>query len=267
MGAMEEPFPGWVDNVNGASSFLAGALYGVLRGIHAEDDAVADFVPCDLVVNQIITAAWDIAQRGLKEFSTFLQVFTVSVLEFWDFCILHEPIKAFENLPVHHVTPKFCTINISFIVVQFHSHVSKAGLTPRARITRLVRLQSAYTRGMHHSRFVTTRHWSFGAGNAAALGNRLVGEDRTAFSSDASVVNWPDYFERCALGLRRFYFKQNPETLPEARKDLIRLRWVYFTAQAFLFLSVLAIGALAFGRLGPEALLFATALMVVLRAL
>ncbi|XP_043919500.1 fatty acyl-CoA reductase 1-like [Protopterus annectens] len=54
----KEPFPGWIDNFNGPNGLFIAAGKGILRTMRASNNAVADLVPVDVVVNTILAAAW-----------------------------------------------------------------------------------------------------------------------------------------------------------------------------------------------------------------
>uniref|UniRef100_H3C9S8 Fatty acyl-CoA reductase n=1 Tax=Tetraodon nigroviridis TaxID=99883 RepID=H3C9S8_TETNG len=54
----KEPFPGWIDNFNGPSGIFIAAGKGILRTMRASNDAVADLVPVDVVINTMLAAAW-----------------------------------------------------------------------------------------------------------------------------------------------------------------------------------------------------------------
>lgn len=59
MGATwQEPFPGWVDNLNGPSGLIIAAGKGFLRSIRATPMAVADLIPADTVVNLTLAVGW-----------------------------------------------------------------------------------------------------------------------------------------------------------------------------------------------------------------
>lgn len=53
-----EPVRGWTDNIYGPTGVIVGAGTGVLRVMNADQEAVANMVPADLVVNSLIVAAW-----------------------------------------------------------------------------------------------------------------------------------------------------------------------------------------------------------------
>ncbi|CAG5958538.1 unnamed protein product [Menidia menidia] len=54
----KEPFPGWIDNFNGPSGIFIAAGKGILRTMRASNDAVADLVPVDVVINATLAAGW-----------------------------------------------------------------------------------------------------------------------------------------------------------------------------------------------------------------
>ncbi|XP_075693909.1 fatty acyl-CoA reductase 1 isoform X3 [Rhinoderma darwinii] len=54
----KEPFPGWIDNFNGPSGLFIAAGKGILRTMRASNNAVADLIPVDVVVNTTVAAAW-----------------------------------------------------------------------------------------------------------------------------------------------------------------------------------------------------------------
>ncbi|KAI9532057.1 cyclin-dependent kinase inhibitor far1 [Dissostichus eleginoides] len=62
----KEPFPGWIDNFNGPSGIFIAAGKGILRTMRASNDAVADLVPVDVVINATLAAAWYSGSQTLK---------------------------------------------------------------------------------------------------------------------------------------------------------------------------------------------------------
>lgn len=59
----QEPIPGWINNVYGATGVVLGAGMGILRTMHCNPDMMADIVPADMVINVMIASAWDVATR------------------------------------------------------------------------------------------------------------------------------------------------------------------------------------------------------------
>lgn len=76
MGAtLKEPFSGWVDNLGGPASFIYATGSGVLRTILINDNAIADIIPADIVINTIIVAAWHMATVGDKSSNVTLPIY------------------------------------------------------------------------------------------------------------------------------------------------------------------------------------------------
>lgn len=53
-----EPFPGWIDNLYGATGVVVATMTGIMRTLHCDPKKLADVVPADMVVNALIAAAW-----------------------------------------------------------------------------------------------------------------------------------------------------------------------------------------------------------------
>ena len=60
-GAWREPLPGWIDNFNGPTGLITGFGKGLMRTMLCDENLVADFVPVDVPINMMITAAWHTA--------------------------------------------------------------------------------------------------------------------------------------------------------------------------------------------------------------
>lgn len=56
--AIEEPFAGWVDNVNGITGIMMEIGRGTISSIMCDQQLVMDLIPVDIVCNMMITSAW-----------------------------------------------------------------------------------------------------------------------------------------------------------------------------------------------------------------
>jgi hypothetical protein len=61
---IEEPVPGWVDNLYGVIGIALTAALGILRSMHAKKNNRAPLVPVDYVANCILAAAWKAHRSG-----------------------------------------------------------------------------------------------------------------------------------------------------------------------------------------------------------
>ncbi|XP_069691438.1 fatty acyl-CoA reductase wat-like isoform X4 [Periplaneta americana] len=63
MSTYAEPFPGWVDNLNGGTPYTLNIALGMLHVSPTNPSYETSFVPCDMTINAIIASAWDVHQR------------------------------------------------------------------------------------------------------------------------------------------------------------------------------------------------------------
>lgn len=65
--AIAEPFPGWVDNVNGITGIMMEIGRGTISSIMCDKSLIMDLIPVDIVCNMMITAAWHNYFKPYKE--------------------------------------------------------------------------------------------------------------------------------------------------------------------------------------------------------
>lgn len=56
--SVEEPFPGWVDNVNGITGIILEIGRGTISSIMCDKKLTLDIIPVDIACNMIIATAW-----------------------------------------------------------------------------------------------------------------------------------------------------------------------------------------------------------------
>lgn len=61
IGAWKEPVPGWTISKNGPQGFFMGAAKGVVRRVPISSNIVYDYIPVDVVVNNILAATYNAA--------------------------------------------------------------------------------------------------------------------------------------------------------------------------------------------------------------
>lgn len=52
--AVQEPFPGWVDNLNGPTGVMIGAGKGVIRSMLCNGELKSEIMPIDTAINGLI---------------------------------------------------------------------------------------------------------------------------------------------------------------------------------------------------------------------
>lgn len=62
--AFKEPFPGWVDSVNGCIGVAIATGKGVLRTMLVDPKKQGDLIPVDIVCNALIAIPWSRAEKN-----------------------------------------------------------------------------------------------------------------------------------------------------------------------------------------------------------
>lgn len=59
-----DPFPGWVDSLNGAPGIIAAASKGVLRVMHCHGKSPVHIVAVDIAISALIVVAWKLGSAA-----------------------------------------------------------------------------------------------------------------------------------------------------------------------------------------------------------
>ena len=65
-----------------------------------------------------------------------------------------------------------------------------------------------------------SRQWLFTNQNACQLWSKLSQRDKEIFYFDVKAIDWKTYFEFYVLGIRKFIFKDDPNNISDARRNL-----------------------------------------------
>lgn len=84
--AWKEPVPGWINSKNGPSGFFMGAAKGVVRRLPVGKNLVYDYIPVDIVINEMLVAAWHAATKkyefaSLIIFFKYLTFISIIIIE------------------------------------------------------------------------------------------------------------------------------------------------------------------------------------------
>jgi fatty acyl-CoA reductase len=86
----------------------------------------------------------------------------------------------------------------------------------------MVRIQRRIQGGLDVLQYYTTKVWVFRNDNLKALPRTLTAKDRETFYTDIKMVDWNEYIKNFVLGTRHYYLKEDPSTLPKARRHIRR---------------------------------------------
>ncbi|XP_017888842.1 putative fatty acyl-CoA reductase CG8306 [Ceratina calcarata] len=243
-GAWKEPVPGWTMSKNGPQGFLMGASRGVVRRLPVAKNIVYDYIPVDIVVNSLITAAYAVDRDGGKE----LQVYhcTSSTHNPFRWSSIEGKINSYlRKYPLRSAVwyPHLKLVSSIFLfrISAFFVHFIPAYILDT--ITKLtggrpilVRLHTNVNNSLDRlAKFIFTE-WMFNNPRTLALHNSLSEEDKKLFNLDIKSLVWEDYFNNLTQGVRTYLSKESPKTLAKARSKQNILYIAHVTMQAGILL-------------------------------
>ncbi|XP_077517052.1 fatty acyl-CoA reductase 1-like isoform X2 [Amblyomma americanum] len=237
--AVREPFPGWVDNFNGPAGFIIATGKGVLRTMYLRPNNSADIYPVDMVANMMLTATWHVYKEkpptpfvinctsGAMRRLTWQQIFDYSkplVLKYPSSEVFRYPGGSFKTTRFWHSIAVQLDHNLPAFIADTVARLG--GYKPI-----LCDIYKRIHRAMGILEFFVTHEWTFGVDNLRLLMARLEGPDRETFDFDIRSIDWVDYMEQYILGVRRYVLKEDPSTIPAARRNLNRIYYITMLAQ------------------------------------
>uniref|UniRef100_A0A8D3DJ94 Fatty acyl-CoA reductase n=1 Tax=Scophthalmus maximus TaxID=52904 RepID=A0A8D3DJ94_SCOMX len=233
----KEPFPGWIDNFNGPSGIFIAAGKGILRTMRASNDAVADLVPVDVVINtgnrtkNILV--YNCTTGGINPFrwgeveNCINMTFKTNPLE-----------QAFRrpnvNLRSNPFTNQYwTTVSHTLPALLYDGYLRLAGRKPRMMKT-ITRLHKA----MMVLEYFTSHSWAWNTDNVAMLLAQMSPEDKKVFNFDVRQLHWAEYMENYCMGTKKYVLNEELSGLPAARKHLNKLRNIRYTFNTVLVVLI-----------------------------
>lgn len=245
-GTWKEPIPGWVENLNGPTGLLVGAGKGVIRSMHCRAEYNADIMPCDIAINAIVILAWKVAKLRLN------RPLVCNITESGDHPLTWRHVldtgrkHLYENPLSDAIWFPDGSIKSSWLmhtlcVIFFHflpAYLIDFLVTLCGKKPFMVKIQRRIQGGLDVLQYYTTKVWVFKNDNLKSLPRTLTEKDRETFYTDIKMVDWDVYIRNFVLGTRHYYLKEDPATLPKARRHNRRLYWVDRTVSAFFYLLI-----------------------------
>ncbi|XP_054632100.1 fatty acyl-CoA reductase 1 isoform X2 [Dunckerocampus dactyliophorus] len=245
----KEPFPGWIDNFNGPSGIFIAAGKGILRTMRASNDAVADLVPVDVVINATLAAAWYSGSRKSSRPKSILvyNCTTGGINPFhWgqvENCInmtfKTNPLEqAFRrpnvNLRSNSFTNQYwTTVSHTLPALVYDCYLRLTGQKPRMMKT-ISRLHKA----MMVLEYFTSHSWLWNTDNVTMLMAHMSPEDKKVFNFDVRQLHWAEYMESYCMGTKKYVLNEELSGLPAARKHLNKLRNIRYAFNTVLVVLI-----------------------------
>uniref|UniRef100_A0A8C6SGV6 Fatty acyl-CoA reductase n=1 Tax=Neogobius melanostomus TaxID=47308 RepID=A0A8C6SGV6_9GOBI len=241
----KEPFPGWIDNFNGPSGIFIAAGKGILRTMRASNNAVADLVPVDVVINATLSAAWFSGSQKPKNIPVY-NCTTGGINPFyWGklYCInmtfktnpLEQAIRRPNvNLRSNPFTNQYWTaVSHTLPALLYDGYLRLTGQKPRMMKT-ISRLHKA----MMVLEYFTSHSWVWHTDNMTMLMTHMSPEDKRVFNFDVRQLHWAEYMESYCMGTKKYVLNEELSGLPAARKHLNKLRNIRYTFNTVLVVLI-----------------------------
>ena len=252
-GAIKEPLPGWVVNMDTATGGIAAGGHGILRSMLGNPNLVGDIVPVDVVANLMCAVAY-------KTATTEVQPQDIPVYHcssgcekplcwrdheiFWKEAALKYPFEKIVAPPApgHTVFQESKILDRIYRVLlhTIPAHIIDLIARLLGHKPFLVRLVSKMHGGLNLLEYFTTREWTWANDNVLALSQELNTTDVEFFNFRMCDLDWREYWLNHFIMLRNHYFKCRPETVEASRLRLGRLKLIFGAVKSVVAFAFLA---------------------------
>ncbi|XP_052748964.1 putative fatty acyl-CoA reductase CG5065 isoform X2 [Galleria mellonella] len=227
------PFPGWIENLNGPVGVVAAVSTGLLHVVRCDGSKQADLLPVDIAVDTLIAVAWETV---ICKWTT-IKVYNCSMSEnLTTWAELQQAINYYTREYPHTnlfwypflylVRNRFAYKILELLLQTIPLYILEYAM----RVLGVKKEQNLILadRKFHHMntalKFFVLREWRFKNENVRNLRKRLHTSDTKLFNIEPRAVNWDDHYRHFVCGVRKYLLKQNDDDLPQAK---LRLRRAY----------------------------------------
>ncbi|XP_039310611.1 putative fatty acyl-CoA reductase CG5065 isoform X2 [Solenopsis invicta] len=254
--ANKDPFPGWIDNINGITGLMMAVAQGTVRSIVCNEKLKIDIIPVDFVVNTMISASWyNFVQRikTIKVYNcTSSTLHPITWNKFGYFVQKH-----CTDVPSKHViwypgfkftTNKFIHAIIKAILHFLPALILDFILKARGHNPIMLKLYKRVDLSAKTGEYFSTHEWMWHVKNIIKLTKftRAHKIDKK-FNINIQDVDWDRYLYQYLLGIRKYILNDNLDTLPNAQNRLKKLYWIHQGIKIFS-IALFCSGIIAYWR-------------------
>ncbi|TRY64151.1 hypothetical protein TCAL_04001 [Tigriopus californicus] len=244
--ALQEPFPGWIDNMNGPTGMVVGAGSGFLRTMKVDRECKADLVPVDQVINLLCVAAERMSESRAPSLPVYnmcsgdLNPILWGQIEsiFQPFLLEYPPEKMF-----WYPGGSFKKSAVVDMMCQIAFHYIPAYLTDLCKVAMgqkpyMVNILNKMVKAIAALEYFTNREWDWSTKNVRQLCESLEPKDRITFDFDVRAVDWKSFLRSYVQGTRHFVLKNDPNSMGDCRKKLQILKLCHYGLQVIMFVMI-----------------------------
>ncbi|XP_077516648.1 fatty acyl-CoA reductase 1-like isoform X2 [Amblyomma americanum] len=272
----KEPFPGWIDNYAAVTGLIASVGTGLLPSMLVKKDCIGDYIPVDIVASTLICVAWHTAITRSEYVRVYHCTSGASKSQTWgdmttavQEAVLRYPMPYVARYPKFAVTSSGIWYNANLWCLHcLPAFVGDLALQLMGQKPRFIQRYRKVRKRMDIVRYFTTHGWLFRSNNVKGLASSLSLPDKKLFSLGVQDMDWRPYWDQYVLGIRKFLFKGEDGSLPDARRQLKRLYAVHlFLRLPLLILMSRMLMTETASKLGYSSMTTATRLWKTLPAL
>ncbi|CAB3232267.1 unnamed protein product [Arctia plantaginis] len=250
--SLQNPFPGWIENLNGPSGITVSAGKGLLHVIHCSGNKRADMIPVDIAIDTLIAVAWETGIDKCRETRVYNCCSYDNPTTWGEFKVgmLHNVRKYPFDTPLWYPFGFFTENKFVLTVAQWLLQVvplhsidflcNMFGIKTSLNLATISKRLRTMSKSLQ---FFMTNEWKFNTDNVRRLRERLTPADSAILNLDVSAIDWNDHCEKFIQGTRRYLLKEKDEDIERAhsRMRLLHIlhRLVQFVIALFLCWLVL----------------------------
>ncbi|CAO1442158.1 unnamed protein product [Diamesa hyperborea] len=228
LASYKDPFPGWVDNLNGPTGVIVAAGKGVLRSYYVNPEAYSEMIPVDISINSLLVVAWNYAM--MKEKPLTIPVYNTSSRMTWKtfFDLTKKAVYRypFENL-LWYPDGSIATSEILHrfklaLTLWLPSHLIDIFALISGRKRFMVNIQKKIYTATEALDFFVHHIWHFQTSNFNSIRSKMSSFDNELFNTDTKSIDHGKMLENVTIGARQFCLKEPLESLPQARVQFKR---------------------------------------------
>ena len=221
--AWKDPYPGWIDTMNGLGFCIVGSMTGIHTCCNFDPSIVGDVIPVDVVCNLIIFSVYDLNNSGnsfpkvINATSGSLNLITLRHVDEYICKYSNKyPSERFFSLPPNTLKPSLRRYLYLYLPAFIYDLVRKS----LGKKGNLRRQMNKIDRAFEQVEFWFTKEFRYQNNEIIRLQQELDPRDKNEFDIDLQNLDWSKYYNDYTLGLRKFVLNQSELTIENTRKKL-----------------------------------------------
>ncbi|XP_028034947.1 putative fatty acyl-CoA reductase CG5065 [Bombyx mandarina] len=241
-----EPVPGWIENYNGPVGLLVASGKGIMRSLYTNPDLMADYIPVDVAIQTIITAAWHRGTKKLKPTDdipiynccsgSLFKITMNEVVEMGRSLAKDMPLDGMLWSVGGNLTTSKTWHYLKVLILHLLPAVFVDTLLRiLGRKPMLVKVQRRIYIANLALQYYLIKQWTFVNSNLVALRSFLKETDRAVFYFDIEAFDHRKFFYDSLIGAKKYLLKENLDDLPKARAHSRRLAILDFVVKTAFY--------------------------------